>query len=62
MTNSLVRVLSFALCAALSGCAVRSISNPVRPWGGGNATYAGELSDFDVVGAVGSMLDQGRQL
>lgn len=34
----------------LSACTVRSISNPGRPWGSGNTTYAGEISDFDVVG------------
>lgn len=41
------------LFLAALGCAcqaTRSISNPVRPWGNGNGTYQGELSDFDVVG------------
>jgi len=40
-----------ALVALACGCqSSRSISNPVRPWGGGNGTFEGELSDFDVVG------------
>lgn len=34
----------------LPACAARSISNPVRPWGNANATYAGELTDLDVIG------------
>jgi hypothetical protein len=41
-----------ALTLTISSCAVRSISNPGRPWGGGNTTYAGELSDFDVIGGT----------
>lgn len=51
-------ILGLGLAVLLSGCAVRSISNPVRGYGYGNATYAGELSDFDVVGAAGA-LDSG---
>jgi hypothetical protein len=52
------RLALLALVAFACGCqATRSISNPVRPWGGGNGTYQGELSDFDVVGvAAGSAL------
>ncbi|HEV8111797.1 MAG TPA: hypothetical protein VGR31_03400 [Planctomycetota bacterium] len=38
------------LLLLLSACATRSISNPVRPWGNGNSTYDGELSDLDVIG------------
>ena len=47
-----------ALCC---GCATRSISNPVRSYGGGNSTYAGELSDFDVVG-LGAPTGAGRDV
>lgn len=47
-----MRVLVGALAALISSCAVRSISNPVRPWAGTNTTYAGELSDFEVVGTA----------
>jgi len=38
------------LLLLLPACATRSISNPVRPWGNGNSTYDGELSDLDVIG------------
>lgn len=51
MTHLPARLAVLAFVALACGCdATRSISNPVRPWGEGNGTYEGELSDFDVVG------------
>lgn len=50
MPHPVSRLALLAMTALLAGCAVRSISNPGRPTAGGNTTYAGELSDFDVVG------------
>jgi len=47
-----VRLVLLAATALVSSCSVRSISNPGRPWGDGNTTYAGELNDFDVVGTA----------
>lgn len=48
----------------LAACATRSISDPARPWAGGNPTYVGELSDFDVVGVerADTSAEQGPQL
>lgn len=62
MPHFSLRIGILAIAASLTGCAVRSISNPERPWGGGNTTYAGELSDFDVVGvdAAGASGTQGE--
>lgn len=57
------RLVLFALLAFACGCqTTRSISNPVRPWDGGNGTYQGELSDFDVlgVGAVAAFSPGGK--
>lgn len=51
MKASLRVALPFAcVLLCLQACAVRSISNPGRPWDGGNTTYRGELSDFGVIG------------
>jgi len=51
MKHLYIRLAQLTLAALACGCeATRSISNPVRPYGGGNSTYRGELSDFDVVG------------
>lgn len=50
MKHRSTRIALLAVLALCCGCATRSISNPVRPYGGGNSTYRGELSDFDVVG------------
>lgn len=55
--------LALLLCAFLSvlpACAVRSISNTGRPHGGQNTTYAGELSDFDIVGCGVANVGQPR--
>lgn len=52
MTRIALRVAVLAIFAWLTSCSVRSISNPGRTYGSANTTYAGELSDFDVVGAV----------
>lgn len=46
--TALVLALIFA-SGFLAGCTTRSISD-VQPWNGSNPTYAGELSDFDVIG------------
>ncbi|HEX6813143.1 MAG TPA: hypothetical protein VF384_16085 [Planctomycetota bacterium] len=54
MSQSRLAVPCLALLLLLPGCAVRSISNTARPWGDTNTTYAGELSDFDVVGLGGA--------
>jgi hypothetical protein len=52
------RLTSFALVALLlPACAMRSISNPGRPYGSANTSYAGELSDFAVVGSGGAATD-----
>jgi hypothetical protein len=51
MSRLALRITTLALASLIASCATRSISNPERPWGNGNTAYAGELSDFDVVGS-----------
>lgn len=46
------RLATVALLVVSTGCATRSISDPGFYSGRGNASYTGELSDFDLVGTA----------